>query len=85
MAGGLTLLDFGRLIDGIRWLILDHDLRNEMSEGAVRYATEFSWRNQAIKHFELAEQLCRSRFQRLAPNSPLFTISDVTGKEHSIL
>jgi len=85
MAGGLTLRDFGRLIDGIRWLILDHDLRNEMSEGAVRYATEFSWRNQAIKHFELAEQLCRSRFQRLAPNSPLFTISDVTGKEHSIL
>jgi len=85
MAGGLTLPDFGRLIDGIRWLILDHDLGNEMSEGAVRYATEFSWRNQAMKHFELAEQLCRSRFQRLDPNSPLFTISDVTGKEHSIL
>ena len=85
MAGGLSLPDFGRLIDGIRWLIRDPELRNKMSERAVRYAEEFSWRNQALKHFELAEQLCRSRFQRLAPTSPLFTASDVTGKEPSIV
>ncbi len=85
MASGLTLPDFGRLIDGIRWLILDPGLRKEMSERAARYAEEFSWRNQALKHFELAEQLCRSRFQRLAPTSPLFTGSDVTGKELSIV
>jgi len=83
MAGGLTSPDFGRLIDGVRWLVLDRGLRDEMSERAVGYAEEFSWRNQALKHFELAEQLCRSRFQYLAPTSPLFTNSYVIGKEHS--
>jgi len=56
-----------------------------MSERAVRYAEEFSWRNQALKHFELAEQLCRLRVLRLAPTSPLFTASGVTEKEHSII
>lgn len=85
MAGGLTSPDFDRLIDGVRWLVLDRGLRDEMSERAVRYAEEFSWRNQASKHFELAEQLCRSRFQYLAPTSPLFTNSYVIGKEHSIV
>lgn len=85
MAGGLTSPDFSRLIDGVRWLVLDRGLRDEMSERAVRYAEEFSWRNQALKHFELAEQLCRSRLQYLAPTSPLFTHSYVIGKEHSIV
>jgi len=85
MAGGLTSPDFGRLIDGIKWLILDPGLRNEMSERAVRYAEEFSWRTQALKHFELAEQLCRTRFQQRAPTLPLFTGSEVAGKESSFV
>ncbi|MCK4362152.1 MAG: hypothetical protein KAW13_02610 [Dehalococcoidia bacterium] len=80
MAGGLASPDFGRLIDGIKWLILDPGLRNEMSERAVRYAEEFSWRTQALKHFELAEQLCRSRFQRLAPKLPFSPVVMSPGK-----
>ncbi len=85
MAGGLTSDDLGKLIGGITELISDPGLRNEMSQRAFRYAEEFSWRNQALKHFELAEQLCRSRFQRLAPTLPLFTDSNATGKEPSIV
>jgi len=85
MAGGLTSPDFGHLIDGVRWLVLDRGLRDEMSERAVTYAEEFSWRNQALKHFELAEQLCRSRLQCPAPTVPLFTNSFIVGKEHSIV
>ncbi len=85
MAGGLTSPDFGRLMDGVRWLVQDRGLRDEMSERAVRYAEEFSWKNQALKHFELAEQLYRSRFQCLAPTLPLFTDSHVIGKEYSIV
>jgi glycosyltransferase involved in cell wall biosynthesis len=84
-AGGLTLPDFDRLIHEIKWLVLNPDLRNEMSERAVRFAKEFSWENQASKHFELAEQLYRSRFQYLAPTLPIFTNSHVIGKEHSIV
>ena len=72
MAGGLTTADFGQLIAGIKQLILNPRLRNEMSQSAVRYAEEFSWRNQASKHFELAEQLHRSRqVPLLAPNTPV--------------
>ena len=84
MAGGLTSPDFGHLMDGVRSLVLDRGLRDEMSERAVRYAEEFSWRNQASEHFVLAEQLRRSRFQCLAPTVPLFTNSHVIGKEYSI-
>ena len=72
MAGGLTCADIGQLIARIRELVLDPGLRNEMSERAVRYSEEFSWRNQALKHFELAEQLHRSRrVPRLVTNAPL--------------
>jgi len=72
IAGGLTSADFAQLIAGIKELILNLGLRNKMSEGAVGYAGEFSWRNQALKHFELAEQLCRSRrVPRLVTNTRL--------------
>ncbi len=72
MAGGLTSADFAQLIAGIRELILNPVLRNRLSEKALRYAEEFSWRNQALKHFELAEQLQRSRpVPRLVTNTPI--------------
>ncbi len=71
MASGLTSADFAHLIARTKELILDPRLRNEMAERAVGYAEGFSWRNQALKHFELAEQLCRSRrVPRLVTNTP---------------
>lgn len=72
MAGGLISADFEQLIAGIKELMLHPRLRNEMAERAVRYAEEFSWKNQALKHFELAGQLCRSRrVPRLVTNTPV--------------
>jgi len=71
MAGGLTYADFGQLIYGVKQLMLNSGLRDELSARAVRYAEEFSWRNQALKHFELAELLCRLRVRRLVPTSHL--------------
>jgi len=80
MAGGLTSADFAQLIVGIKELILDSRLRNEMSEGAVRYAEKCSWRTQALKHFELAEQLCRSRrVPRLVTNTPVASVPSQLG------
>jgi len=80
MAGGLACVDFEQAIVGLKELVLYPELRNEMSERAVRYADEFLWRNQALEHFELAERLCHSRVQRLLPTLPLGTHTDATGK-----
>ena len=72
MAGGLTSKDLGKLTAGIRELVLNPGLTNEISQRAFRYAEEFSWKNQALRHFELAEQLLRSkRLQRLPTGPPL--------------
>jgi len=84
MAGGLTCADFGELVAGIGELIVNRSLGNEMAERAVKYAEEFSWRNQALKHFELAEQLLRSKqVQSLVPTLPLATDGDTAGKPYS--
>ncbi len=57
MAGGLTSSDFGSLLDGVKSLIGSAARREELSARAARYAEEFSWRNQARRHFELADKL----------------------------
>jgi glycosyltransferase involved in cell wall biosynthesis len=80
MAGGLACVDFEQAIDSLKELVLNPELRNEISERAVRYAEEFSWRNQALQHFKLAERLWHSRIQRLLPTLPLGTHTDATGK-----
>jgi glycosyltransferase involved in cell wall biosynthesis len=71
MAGGVTNADFGQLVSRVKQLILDPRLGNEMSENASKYAEKFSWRNQALCHFELAEQLCRSTIRCSIPTLPL--------------
>jgi glycosyltransferase involved in cell wall biosynthesis len=80
----LTSADFGQLVDAVRELVLDPGLREEMSRKALRYAEEFSWRNRALKHFELAEQLHRFRLQRLVPALPLATDTAAAGRAPSI-
>ena len=72
LAGGLACADFEEAIIGLRELVLDPELGNKMSERAMRYAAQYSWRNQALQHFDLAEQLCRSRVDRVVvPVLPL--------------
>lgn len=85
MAGGLTSADLGQLVAGIKRLVLHPEIREEMSKSALRYANVFSWRNQALKHYELAEQLCRSRFQVLTPILPLSNDSHTDSREPSIV
>jgi glycosyltransferase involved in cell wall biosynthesis len=79
MAGGLTSRDRGKLTAGIRELVLNPGLRNEISQRALRYAEKFSWKNQALKHFQLAEQLLRSkRLQHLPTGPPLAVVGQPT-------
>ena len=85
MAGGLAYADFEQAITGLEELILHPKLRNEMSERAVKYAEEFSWKNQASQHFELAERLCQPYVQRLVRTLLLGTVSDASGKPPLLL
>jgi glycosyltransferase involved in cell wall biosynthesis len=65
MAGGLTSANFEELILKIRQTIVDPGLRVEIAESALAYAEEFSWKNQLLRHLELAEDLCPSGARRL--------------------
>ena len=56
-AGQLADTDLRHLIMKIRNLILNPGLRERMEERALSYAAEFSWENQAGKHYELAEPI----------------------------
>jgi glycosyltransferase involved in cell wall biosynthesis len=80
MAGGVAFKDFELAITGLKELVLNPELRNEMSEKAVKYAEEFSWRHQAFEHFKLAERLCLSKVQRLFPAMPFGIHTDTTGE-----
>ena len=73
MAGGLVSADFGQLVSKIEQAILNPKLRVEISERALGYAEEFSWRNQVLRHLELAEQLCLSRVRRPTDRESLAT------------
>ena len=68
MAGGSVHTNFGQLVSRIRQLFLNPLLRDQISENALRYAEKYSWKKQAMKHFALAEMLCRSRNQRPVTN-----------------
>jgi glycosyltransferase involved in cell wall biosynthesis len=85
MAGGLACADFEQAITDLKGLVFNPKLRNEMSESAVRFAEELSWKNQASEHFKLAERLCRSRVQRLLIALPLGTHTDAIGKPSLIV
>jgi glycosyltransferase involved in cell wall biosynthesis len=78
-AGGLACVDFDQAIASLEELVLNPELRNGISERAVSYAEEFSWRNQVLKHFKLADGLYHSRIRQLRPALPLSTHTDATG------
>jgi len=56
-AGELTDTDLRRLIIKVRNVILNPELSERIEERALSYAAEFSWENQAQKHYELAEPI----------------------------
>jgi len=56
-AGQLVDKDLRQLVMKMEGLILNPNLRERIEEEALRYAAEFSWENQARKHYELAESI----------------------------
>ena len=71
LGGGLAHADLGSLLVDIKELIVDPRLSGQLSENALRYADKFSWGNQALRHSELAAQLCPSRGQSIRATSLL--------------
>jgi hypothetical protein len=80
LAGGLAHADLGKLLVDIKELIVDPRLSSQVSESALRYAEKFSWRNQALRHFELAEKLCPSRVHSLLSASSLAADTSARGE-----
>ena len=80
LAGGLAHADLGKLLVDIKELIVDPRLSSRVSESALRYAEKFSWRNQALRHFELAEKLCPSRVHSLLSASSLAADTSARGE-----
>ena len=60
-AGQLADTDLRCLVLKMKNLIDNPELAERIEESALRYAAEFSWPNQARRHYELAESLLSSR------------------------
>jgi glycosyltransferase involved in cell wall biosynthesis len=57
MAGAITTKEPQDVISSIKSLVLNPEIGSLMEKKALNYAREFSWRNQAKKHSELARKL----------------------------
>jgi hypothetical protein len=77
MAGGLAHKDLEGLLLDIRGLLLDPSLSERMTERTLGYAEVFSWRNQALRHSELAEQLYSTRRAQSEKLGPLNVLNSV--------
>jgi len=56
-AGELVDTNLGHLLVKSKNLILHRQLRERLEATVLKYATEFSWANQARRHYELAEHI----------------------------
>jgi len=69
-AGGATDTSLRRLMLKMRNIILNPEIAEGIAERALRYAAEYSWENQARRHFELASRLLAPVSERSAPRVP---------------
>jgi len=56
-AGQITEKDFQRLLIKIKKTTLNSKFRRKIEKRALKYIKKFSWRNQALKHYKLAEYI----------------------------
>ena len=73
-AGELADIDLSRLMIKIRDFILNPELAECIENSALKYAAEFSWKNQTRRHYELAERILHPMTQWLEPSLPLVGI-----------
>ena len=70
-AGGLADTDLRRLVRRIEEIILNLVLAEIIEERVLSYAADFSWANQARRHYELAERILHPSLTHSVPYSPL--------------
>ena len=59
-AGALVDTDLRRLLMKVKDVILNPELSEKIEGKALKYAAKFSWKNQARRHYELAERVAAS-------------------------
>jgi len=69
-AGGIVGTDLRYVLSKITNLILNPALGERIEQRALGYAIKFSWKNQARRHYELAESILSSTPSRSLPYSP---------------
>ena len=55
--GAPTATHLQELVEKAKWLVLRPELTDMMEEKALKYAADFSWKNQAVKHWALANRV----------------------------
>ena len=70
-AGEMADTDLNRLMMQIREFILHPELAERIEYSALKYALEFSWNNQARRHYELADGVLHPLTQWLEPYQTL--------------
>ena len=60
-AGGVTSINLKQLVAELKELIQSPRLIQKRREKILEYAAKFSWRNQALSHYELADKVVRGR------------------------
>lgn len=61
-AGALVDTDLRRLLTKVKDVILNPEMGEKIEKKALRYAAKLCWKNQARKHYELAERVTASLF-----------------------
>ncbi|MDI6602992.1 MAG: hypothetical protein QME57_02625 [Patescibacteria group bacterium] len=56
-AGQIVDKDFGKLIFKIKKVISNPNLLKEIEKKTLKYAKKYSWENQALKHYKLADYI----------------------------
>jgi len=59
-AGQIVDKDFEKLIFKIKKVISSPSLLKKIEEKSIKYAKKYSWENQALKHYQLAERIVSS-------------------------
>ncbi|MCK4368520.1 MAG: hypothetical protein KAV68_02460 [Dehalococcoidales bacterium] len=81
-AGGIVDTDLRHLLFKITNLILNPGLGEGIEERALSYAVEFSWKNQARRHYELAEHILSSTLHSPPPAQPIDPMATPATVEH---
>ena len=68
--GAPTAMHLQELVEKAKWLILRPELTDIMEQKALKYAADFSWKNQALRHCALASRAAAAHAKAVVLPAP---------------